>query len=82
MRNELATFLITSCFSLTLPAQQSIHVLNFQADNGFQHLAVRIMPFGIAFRSSIVVKEINNFDYLNSQLNVSYFGSGKIKKIQ
>ncbi|MEP7277003.1 MAG: ThuA domain-containing protein [Bacteroidota bacterium] len=37
MKVSLIAFLLTTCFGLTLLAQKNIAILNFQADNGFQH---------------------------------------------
>lgn len=51
----------------------------FQA--AITNLAVRTMPFGIALRNSNVIKEIHDFEYLNSNLDITFSGSGEIAKI-
>ena len=45
------------------------------------NLAVRTMPFGIAFRGTNFVENMRNFQYLGYKLDIDFTGSGKIKTI-
>ena len=51
----------------------------FQA--AITNLAIRTMPFGIALRNSNVIKELDDFEYLKSNLDLAFTGSGEIAKI-
>lgn len=45
------------------------------------NLAVRTMPFGIALRGSNYLKEITDFEYLHSNLNIYFEGKGQISTV-
>lgn len=45
------------------------------------NLAVRTMPFGIALRATKHVRELSHFEYMNGYLDISYKGTGAIRRI-
>jgi hypothetical protein len=59
---------------------QAFTTAPFQA--AITNLAIRTMPFGIALRGTNYLNKLENFQYLNSRLNIDYSGEGKIESIK
>jgi hypothetical protein len=59
---------------------QAFSTAPFQA--ALTNLAIRTMPFGIALRGSNAIRELNQFEYRGSLLDVSYSGSGALGAIE